>query len=172
MGARVAGSSGSSIQKYATPLATALFAVVGVSGVLVFFHLGGGSLKGLHEWLGLAFVAAALLHVARNWNGFVKIVKTRRTQVLIGLTGIATAAFLMISGQGGGNPMKAFVFAAAEAPLPQVAQVLNVPTDRLLADLKAQGFTVTDPTQSLAQIAKASKRDVPEAFGVLMSAKN
>jgi len=172
MGAKTAGTSGSSIQKYATPLATALFAVVGVSGVLVFFHLGGGSLKGLHEWLGLAFVAAALLHVTRNWNGFIKLAKTRRTQALIGLTGIATAAFLLVSGQGSGNPMKSFVFAAAEAPLPQVAQVLNIPADRLINDLKAQGFTVTGATQSLAQIAKASKRDVPEAFSVLINARN
>lgn len=165
-------AANSTIQKYATPLAVALFAVVGVSGVLIFFHLGEGVLKGLHEWLGLAFVAASALHVARNWNGFVKIVKTRRTQALIGGIGIATAAFLMVSAQGGGNPMKAFVFAAAKAPLPQVAQVLNLTPDQAVAGLVAKGFTVTDANQSLAQIAKASKREVPEAFGILMSAKD
>ena len=170
MAATPAGTS--SIQKYATPLAVALFTVVGISGVLIFFHLGEGPLKGLHEWLGLAFVAASALHVARNWNGFVKIVKTKRTQALIGLTGIATAALIMVSAQGGGNPMKAFVFAAAKAPLPQVAQVLNLSPDQAVAGLVAKGFTVADTNQSLAQIAKASKREVPEAFGILMSAKD
>jgi len=164
-------SGQSPIKKYATAATIGLFAIVGLSGVLIFFHIGDGLLMGAHEWLGLVFVAASVLHVVRNWNGFAKTVKAKSGKTALALTAIATTAFILASTQGSGNPMKEFVMASAQAPLPQVAQVLNVPLDNLITDLKAQGFLVIDPTRSPTQIAKISERAVPEVFEVLLKGR-
>ena len=170
-GAR-AKSGQNPFKKYATAATIGLFAIVGISGVLIFFHIGNGLLMGAHEWLGLAFVAASGLHVARNWKGFSKAVKAKSGKTALALTAFATTAFILASTQSGGNPMKEFVMASAQAPLPQVAQVLNVSLDDLIADLKTRGFMVIDPTNSPAQIAKTSGREVPEVFKVIVAARN
>ena len=160
----------SPIKKYATAATIGLFAVVGVSGILIFFHLGSGALMGLHEWLGLAFVAASTAHVARNWKGFLKIVKGKPGQAAVALAGVVTAGFIFAA-PSGGNPMKAFVMASANAPLGEIAAVADVPLADLAAKLKDQGFVVPRPNDSPAQIAKTSGRELPEVYAVLMDLK-
>ena len=45
------------LRKYATQTTMALSLVVGVTGVMMFYHFYKGEVEALHEWLGLAFVA-------------------------------------------------------------------------------------------------------------------
>ena len=50
-----------------TPLVIGTFALMAVTGSLMFFHLDTGLNKTAHEWLGWAMVAAVLLHpLSRN----------------------------------------------------------------------------------------------------------
>jgi amino acid transporter len=55
-------------RNYVTPLITLVFLVVGITGVLMFFHLFDGCTEVVHEFLGLFFVVCAVFHVILNWK--------------------------------------------------------------------------------------------------------
>ena len=85
------------IRAYATPLATGAGLVVGVTGLMMFFHLAEGAVKELHEWLGVVAVAAVLLHVVRNWPAL--LAYHRRGWALWGAlagAGCVTAGFVLV----------------------------------------------------------------------------
>ena len=86
-----AAAHGGIIARYATVVTTATFLVTGVTGVLMFYHLGGPYLRTAHDWLGMAFVVAAAFHVVRNWRALVKLMRKPRTQVVLLLVALITA---------------------------------------------------------------------------------
>lgn len=163
------GNATSLIQKYATAATIGLFAVVGVTGILVFFHVGNGVLMGAHEWLGLAFVAASVLHVVRNGKGFAKLLGQARTRIVLGLVGVATAAFIASAAGGAGNPMKQFVGIAANAPISAVAPVLGLKGPDLLVRLEKAGVQVTATDRSFADIAKEQNLEMAQVFEAALS---
>ena len=59
-------SADSLLKKYSTPLTAATAIVVCVTGVMMFFHLYKGEVQAMHEWLGMGFVVAAVLHLLRH----------------------------------------------------------------------------------------------------------
>lgn len=147
-------AAGSPIQRYATAATAALFLVTGVSGVLMFFHVGGKMFTSLHEWLGMLFVAAAALHLVRNGRGMVKVMKTMRAQVLFGLVGAAALAFVATStGSSAMNPAFALVRAVEKAPISAIAPVLGVTVEDLAVRLRGAGVDVTGADQTFAEMA-------------------
>ena len=149
------------IVKYATALTTALFAVIAFSGVALFFHFKVPLVKSMHEWLGLALVAAAALHIWRNW-GAMKGYFSRQTiyapmalVLLIGGGFMASAA----SSPRSGDPSRQIVAAVASAPLAQVAPLFQQDADKVVSQLREKGFTVASTQQSLTDIGAASGRD-------------
>lgn len=94
LGARSETSKGF-VARYATAATIATFLVVAITGVLLFYHIGGPYLRTAHDWLGMAFVVAAIFHVVRNWNGCVKLLKQPRTQVVLLLVAATTAACVL-----------------------------------------------------------------------------
>ena len=84
-------ANGGFIARYATAATIATFLVTGITGVLMFYHIGGYYLRTAHDWIGMAFVVAAVFHVVRNWNGCVKLMKQPRAQVVLVLVAAITA---------------------------------------------------------------------------------
>lgn len=164
-----AKSAATPLRRYATAVTAATFIVVGVSGVLMFFHVGEGLLMGAHQWLGMLFVAAAVFHVVRNATAFTKLMAKTRTKVLFAVVGLASVFFMTMAGvNGGGNPMKAFVGVAGEAPIATLAPVLGLETGELVARFKAEGISISDPGQSLTEIAKSQGVEPPRLFAILV----
>ena len=157
------------LRNYATAMTTVLFAVAAVTGVLMFFHVGGHTLTGLHEWLGMLFVAASLLHVMRNWRGFVKVATTGRIWVLSGVAAIVAAGFLGVpQTQEVANPVTALIQATATAPISAVAPVLDMPVEEMIARLEMAGIEVAGPDQSLTQVAAAQGTDTRRLIAVVL----
>lgn len=73
------------------------FVLVGISGVLMLFHVRIGAMTVLHEWIGLLFVLAGVLHLILNWKIFAKYCKQRSVIITIISVAILGAA-LMLSG--------------------------------------------------------------------------
>ncbi len=147
-------AAGSPIQRYATAATAALFLVTGISGVFMFFHIGGKMFTSLHEWLGMLFVAAAALHLVRNGRGMVKLMKTRRARILFGLAGAAAMAFIAVpTGSSTGNPAFALVRAVEKAPIAAVAPMLGVTVEDLAVRLRGAGINVTGAEQTFAELA-------------------
>ena len=55
---------------WATPITIGAFAVMSVTGLLMFFHLDIGLNKLAHEWLGWLMVAGVAAHAIANWGAF------------------------------------------------------------------------------------------------------
>lgn len=164
-----AKTSSSFLRTYATAMTAVLFLVAAVTGVLMFFHVGGHTLTGMHEWLGMVFVAAALLHVVRNRGGFVKLAKAPRTWVLAGLVAIAAAGFLNAAqSQEGGSPVTALVRATGSAPLSALAPALNLPVEEMIARLEKAGIAVAGPDQSLKAMAATQGADTFQLLSVVL----
>ena len=155
------------MRNYATPLSGTLMVIVGVSGVLMFFHLAGGGVKGLHEWLGLGLLAAVALHLARNWRALRNLVAAPRSQVMMGASCLAVALYLsFVPVNPSGNPARAMMMAAERAPLTQLAPVLGVEPDMLVARLAEAGIPAR-ADQSVNEIARAAHTEAPRLIGLL-----
>lgn len=57
-------------REWATPLTAGAFALMAVTGVLMFFHLDRGLNHDAHEWLGWAMVVGVGAHVTANFSSF------------------------------------------------------------------------------------------------------
>lgn len=55
-------------RNYVTPFISLIFLVVGITGVLMFFHLFDGYTEVAHEFLGFFFVICAVFHIILNWK--------------------------------------------------------------------------------------------------------
>lgn len=157
------------LRRYATATTAVLFAIAAGTGVLMFFHVGGHTLTGLHEWLGMAFVGAALLHVVRNRTAFAKVATARRTRMLLGLAFIVSAGFIgAAQSQAGANPLVALARATETAPISAVAPVLDMPVEEMIARLEMVGVRVEGPEQSLTQVAAAQGTDTHRLLSVVL----
>ncbi len=55
---------------YISPVIAATFVAVSVTGVLMMLHIRFPGIKSMHEWLGVGFLLAGLLHLILNWKAF------------------------------------------------------------------------------------------------------
>jgi small-conductance mechanosensitive channel len=155
------------LKKPATPLAIALFMVIASSGTMLFFHVGEGLVKELHEWLGIVFVIAAILHVYRNWSSFQKYFQQRLLWSILTLTVVVTLAFIAAAGLSGQrHGIRFIVDAVTTAPLQQIAPVLGTSYEDMRARFAERGIVIDNPAISLREIAHHSKRELPEVLSI------
>lgn len=158
-------------REWATPLTIGAFFLMGVTGVLMFFHLESGRGKAAHEWLGWLFIAGVALHVTVNFTAF----RRHFTQgpgpgrwVVAGFV-VLTAAMLLAPAEKDDNPVRRAADAVMIAPPAEVAPLAHKDAAVLLADLRAAGFAVTGPQQSLSDLAgddhDAHHRAIDAVFG-------
>jgi len=76
-----------------TPLPMALFFVTATTGLMMFFEIGQASVKELHEWLSVAFVLGAVLHIVRNSKAFLGYLRTKNFLIVAAAAAVAVAAF-------------------------------------------------------------------------------
>ncbi len=144
-------------KKYITAISAALFLVVAVSGLAMFFHVGEDLVKEMHQWLAVIFVAAIGLHIFRNWGGMMTYVRRRTIMAPVALAALAAAAFIVPAALSGGeDPRHILMQSLQEAKLVDLGRVLDVPADSLVARLEKEGFTVGSSEQRLSEIASGS----------------
>ena len=151
------------LQRYATPFVTGLFLVSLVSGVALFFHVGGRAFHGMHEWLSMVLILPFILHLWKNWRPMTIYFKKPAFAVSMVLSLVAALGFVvaasMSSGQGG--PPQMAVFRALKGATPAtLAPAMGTDPQTLVAALKARGFDAAAADATLADIAaKAGKDD-------------
>lgn len=152
------------LRRYATQATAALSVVVGLTGVMMFFHLYKGEVEALHEWLGMAFVAVAAAHVVRHRHGFAAMLTQTRMRVLLGVAAVAAAAFIVAAPPKGANPFRQSAQVVMQAPLKDLAPLVGVPADALAARLGA-----ADTSQSIDAIARAQGTDPVRLMGAALA---
>ena len=145
------------LKRYSTPIAAALATAVGITGVMMFFHVYQKEVESMHEWLGLAFVGAVALHLLRHRQPFAWLLAQRRTHALFALTALIAAAFLFFSPAKDESPVKGTVNAVLQAPLKDVVPIFGLTTEGALSRLSQAGVQNPSASQSLSGLARANR---------------
>jgi hypothetical protein len=151
------------LQRYATPFVTGLFLVSLVSGVALFFHVGGRAFHGMHEWLSMVLILPFVLHLWKNWRPMTIYFRQLAFAVAMALSTLAALGFVVASmgasGQQGGPPQMA-VFRALKAATPTaLAPAMGTDAQAIVAALKARGFDAAASDVPLAEIATRAGKD-------------
>ena len=80
-----------------SPFVAVAFAVIAVTGLLLFFHVKNGSIMALHEWFGWLFVIAGAVHLLLNLRPLLAYLKQPAALVSLGV-GLVLVAFLWFGG--------------------------------------------------------------------------
>jgi hypothetical protein len=89
-----------------SPLTSVTFLVVGITGILLAFHVKSGGIKALHEWIGYAFALAGIIHLVINWRAFLAHFR-QRSAILAVLAGIVLSLAVLFAGGAGGKSGRA-----------------------------------------------------------------
>lgn len=154
---------------WATPLTIGTFAVISVTGILMFFHLDTGLNKLAHEWLSWVLVAAVAAHAVVNWPGFKRYFLSSKVGRAIIAAGVLVLAgsFVTLPGKGGFPPHIMAMKAVSAAPLASVAPLTGRPVATLIDDLAKAGIALPGPDASLASVIGASRELEGKAMTVL-----
>lgn len=144
------------LKKYSTPLAGALALVICITGVMMFYGVFKGEVQAMHEWLGMAFVVAVVLHLVRHRRPVVHLMTQQRTLVLIGLTALISASFIVLAPAKEGNPVRQVVSSVMRAPISDLAPVLGISTEEAVARLTQAGAREPAAAKSIEVLARES----------------
>lgn len=159
------------VAQYATQLTAAIFAVVGVTGVLMFFRLFKSEVEGIHEWLGLAFAVVAIAHVVRNRRPFLYLLKQGRMRVLFLVIVIGSLGFITLMPTPQANPFRQATQRMLSSPINHVAPVLGMTAEDAITRLRGIGVVEAVPEQSIDALARRSGKDPVLLLRTVMAAQ-
>jgi hypothetical protein len=160
-------------RNWSTPLIIGTSIFTGISGVMLFLHLGEGLVKEAHEWIGIAFVFGTLLHIKVNWAAFRRYFSLGLPRAVMASVLVGSLALMLTSGHGkDGNPMRAAIKTIEAAPLSLVAQLQSRDADELHQLLETEGFKVANNSTPLLTIASDSGKSGRELFTLLFGQHN
>lgn len=108
----------SSKKDLATSLTTFFFLAIGITGILMFFHIFDKFTKDIHEILGLVFVLIVLFHIFYNFKSMKNYFK-KNTFLLSGsiIFAICLGFIINASMQEGENPKRVIITSVLKAPI-------------------------------------------------------
>ena len=156
---------------WSTPLIIGSSLVVTISGVMMFFHVGEQFVKSMHEWLGLIFVVAILLHVLNHWMPFSRYLRDRRALSVIAMVCFVALGWMLFTGANGQqHPAKRLVASMQQAPIALLAELQHQDSQQLLTSLRNAGVKVDNDQQSLNQLATTNQRTPFELLDMILPA--
>ncbi len=159
------------LRKWATPLTIASFIIVGVTGVLWYFHLVTGIARWMHEIIGLAMVVIVGLHLALNWRPF-KIYLKKPIGLTVILLGVALTIGAYVwpeeerAGRGG-PPSLAAISAFSDETLTTLGPIFDTTGDVLVTRLESAGFEGVTASSTVEDLVGTNERAQLSAFTAL-----
>ncbi len=153
---------------FATSFTTVSFMVVGLSGVMIFFHLFDNYVKDLHEILGLFFVAVVFLHVVFNWKSMKNYFSKKIFNIALVFALLVSIGFVFSSSSKGENPKGILIESVLKAPLNISTAVLNIQQNEAIAKLELAGIKIVE-NSTIDQIAKANQTSPFKIVAILTS---
>ena len=167
---------GSIMRQCATPLSLVSFLAVAITGLLLLFGVRSHTLGEVHEWIGVVFILALVLHLVRNWRGMLAMLSIPRNLAIIAVTGVVAAALIFFSlpqgagGQGhGAHGPRQVISRVSAAPIEKMAPALGLTSDEAIARLRRGGVAVEGPQQSLTEIAAKNGQAPPRLLNLVLS---
>jgi len=158
------------VNRYATPLITGLFVVSTVSGIALFFHWIPPVFRAMHEWLSMLLLLPFVLHLWKNWNALLAYFRRKTIWLPLAASLVVAVPFaaMGLSGGPGGNPAFRAVGLLTQAPLSELAPVLETTPEALLADLEARGYPAASADATLSAVAAATGTPANELLFALL----
>ena len=149
-----------------TPLITIIFLVVGLSGLLMFFHVFDGYTEVVHEILGLFFVVFSVLHVILNWKAL-KIHFKKRVFILSTIVVAVISILLVIQQQKSPKFDTILIERITNAPIEDVLKVLQVDSIVVVKRLEANGISYIEGA-SMEEIRINNKVSPKKLFDLII----
>jgi len=135
-----------SLRSWATPLTIAAFLVMGVTGVMMFFHVNTTLGKVLHEYASWLMVIGVGVHLVLNWRAFLTYFKRPVPATIMGAGALLLAVtFLPIGPNTGslGEIDRIAMGALMGGQIETLAELAGQEAEAVLARLSENGFDAT-----------------------------
>ncbi len=128
-------------RNYVTPFISLVFLVVGITGVLMFFHLFDGYTEIVHEFLGVFFVICAIFHIILNWKPLK--IHFKKGVFIPAALAVAVISILFIVQQHYNPKVDTIVLGRiVKAPVDDVFKALLVDSVEAVKSLEANGISI------------------------------
>ena len=132
-------------RNYVTPFISLVFLVVGLSGLLMFFHLFDGYTEVVHEYLGVFFVVCAVFHIILNWKALK--IHFNRGVFIPALLGVLAISVTLIVGESIYPPVDTIIInKIVKAPINDAFKALEVDYSEAYKRLKTNGISIEGAT--------------------------
>lgn len=132
-------------RNYVTPFISLVFLVVGLSGLLMFFHLFDGYTEVVHEYLGVFFVVCAVFHIILNWKALK--IHFKRGVFIPALLGVLAISVTLIVGESIYPPVDTIIInKIVKAPINDAFKALEVDYSEAYKRLKTNGISIEGAT--------------------------
>jgi len=170
------------LRTYATPLSFVTFLGCAVTGLLLFFGIRSRPLGEVHEWLGIVFVVALLLHLARNWRGVTAMLTAPRAKLATGIAAILAAGYVLSAapfqggagyghryGHGQGFHGPVVQLSITQMPIARMAPALGLSSEEAVRRLRRGGVPVENAQDSLTHLVREHGQNMPQMLALLLS---
>ena len=128
-------------RNYITPFLSLVFLVVGVSGLLMFFHLLDGYTEVVHELLGLFFVICAIFHIILNWKALK--IHFKKAVFIPAMLGIMTTSAMLIVSESMYPPVDIQIMdRIVKAPVVDAFKALGINYEQASGKLRKNGISM------------------------------
>ncbi|WP_367914232.1 DUF4405 domain-containing protein [Leadbetterella sp. DM7] len=140
-----------------TPFLGAVFIVVALSGILMFFHLLDDYTNVVHEFSGLTFAFFAILHIVTHWKSIENYGRKKRL-FLPGIVILFVSVSWIVIGRIKGNLERKLLEQMVQSPVCYSFKTLNIDYTRADSTLRHHSIMIKDTLQSIQEISIANKK--------------
>ncbi|WLD22670.1 DUF4405 domain-containing protein [Flavobacterium dauae] len=132
-------------RNYITPFISLVFIVVGLSGLLMLFHLFDGYTEVVHEILGMFFIICAIFHIILNWKAL--RIHFKKGVFIPALLGVLVLSVILIISERMSPPVDLIIFnKMVKAPINDAFRALDINYEKASEKLKENGLTIEEAT--------------------------
>lgn len=115
-----------SVRSLATPLTSIVFLVIGISGILMYFHLLDIYTRNIHEIFGLVFVVVSLFHIFLNWKSMRNYLNRNIFKISLFIVSIVISGFIYSSSTLKENdPKEVIINSILNLKIEEVSKILG-----------------------------------------------
>ena len=153
-------------RNYVTPFITIIFLAVGLSGVLMCFHLLVGYTEVVHEVLGMFFILCSIFHVILNWKALK--IHFKKGVFVPALLAVAVISTILVISEIMYPPVDiTLVNRLVQAPIRDALKALNVDYDQAARRLRENGISIEEAS-TMEAIWENNGADPEEVIDLIM----
>lgn len=136
----------------ATSLTAVAFLIVGITGLMLFLHIGKSYAKELHELLGIGFTIFAIAHIIFNWTLMKRYFSNKLFYISLLPVVVFSLFISMDSSTSSINPKDMLIKSTLNAPLQASLSVLQIEPQEAMQLIENAGLS-TSGSESLMSLA-------------------